>query len=329
MKLPHNAVEAIWNSDEKPDNAAELTRKYVSKVTDPKSNLRGNENDYHNLAAECARHCYFDLACEICKAGLNFFPRDVDLLADWVQYGTKIGEIETVKVGPLETLLSIDKAQWNWRAFDYTVDLYLAAEMFGEAEMLANDFVRYLPYEERAYYCQAVICQKRYAKEDAMHKTIGILKKALDMGINCPMCAHKLAEILCDCGRLDEALEAINRAIMELAQEQPSISYGYVIYRRGLILDRMAHKMNADGVAARNIAVKSAIDYQTAIASCCLNVIPAQQASVRLGLLKTYFEIDNSEIGDALLIDNDLHDPVFCSAMKNAESEGGKMGSLC
>ena len=294
----HQIVEAIWNSDNKPNNIAELTKRYVEKVITKTSDLRGDENDYHNLAAECARHSLYAMACEICEAGLVFFPQNIDLLSDWIQYGTATGNIDAAVIEPLNRLLAIDKTHWNWRAFDFTVDYYIAAGMFEEAENLADDFVLYCPYEERAYYCQAEVYQKRYAKEEGIQKTIIALQTAMDKNINCPLCENKLADVLSDCGRLDEALVAANRAIQELAQEQPSVNYGYVIYRRALILDRMAYKAQADRLDAHDIAVKAAIDYKMAINSRRLNPITSRQATVRYDMLKTYFKIEADELGE-------------------------------
>lgn len=105
----HQAVEAMWNSDEKPNNIAELTQRYVEKVTAEKTILRGDENDYHNLAAECARHYLYDLACKICETGLKFFPKNIDLLSDWIQYGTKMGNIDVVTDKPLKSYLPLIK----------------------------------------------------------------------------------------------------------------------------------------------------------------------------------------------------------------------------
>lgn len=294
----HQIVEAIWNSDNKPNNIAELTKRYVEKVITKTSDLRGDENDYHNLAAECARHSLYAMACEICEAGLVFFPQNIDLLSDWIQYGTATGNIDAAVIEPLNRLLAIDKTHWSWRAFDFTVDYYIAAGMFEEAENLADDFVLYCPYEERAYYCQAEVYQKRYAKEEGIHKTIIALQTAMDKNLNCPLCANKLADVLSDCGRLDEALVAANRAIQELAQEQPSVNYGYVIYRRALILDRMAYKAQADRLDAHDIAVKAAIDYKMAINSRRLSPITSRQATVRYDMLKTYFKIEADELGE-------------------------------
>lgn len=294
----HQAVEAMWSSKDKPDNIAEITKRYVIKATE--ENLRGDENDYHNLAAECARHYFYDFSCKICAAGLKYFPKNIDLLADWIQYGTKIGNIDAVEDVPLKNLLSMDKTQWNWRAFDFTVDFYLAAGKFEEAEKIANDFVAYCPYEERAYYCQAEVYQRRYAKEDGTQKTIAVLQRAIDKKINCPMCANKLAEILSDCGRLEEALAAATRAVQELSQEQPSVNYGYVIYRRALIQDRMAYTAYAvspENDRAHDLAAKAAVDYQVAISSGRLSLITARQARVRHNLLKTYFNISDDEAG--------------------------------
>ncbi len=294
----HQVVETMWNSADKPNNIAELTRKYVKKVIEGTSDLRGDTADYHNLAAECARHYLYDLSCKVCETGLKFFPEDIDLLSDWIQYGTKIGDIEAVTNKPLRRLLAIDKAYWGWRAFDFTVDFYLAAGMFEEAENLADDFVLYYPYEDRAYYCQAVVCQQRYAKEERIQKTITVLQAAMDKNINCPMCASKLAEVLSDCGRLDVALVAVNYAIQELSQEQPSLNYGYVIYRRALIQDRLAYKAATESLDAHDVAIKAAVDYQVAINSGRLSSITLRQAKVRCNMLKTYFNIKDDELGN-------------------------------
>ena len=148
----HQAIEAMWNSSNRPDNVADLTKRYVEKVIEDNTVLRGDEDDYHNLAAECARHYLYDISCKVCETGLKFFDQNIDLLADWIQYGTKLGNIDIVANNPLEKLLSIDKMLWNWRAFDFTIDFYLAARLWEKAEELANDFVLYHPYEERAYY---------------------------------------------------------------------------------------------------------------------------------------------------------------------------------
>lgn len=315
----HQAIEAMWNSDEKPKNIAELTRRYVAKVTANTSDLRGDDDDYHNLAAECARHYLYDLACKVCETGLEFFPKNINLLSDWIQYGTKMGDIDVVTNKPLKDLLTIEKTHWNWRAFDFTVDFYLFAGMFEEAESLADDFVLYCPYEERAYRCQAEVYQHRYAKEDGIQKTIAALKTAVDKNINCPMCASKLAEILSDCGYIDEALVAANRAILELSQEQPSVNYSYVVYRRALIQDRLAYKATTEDLDAHNIAVKAAVDYQVAIRSGQLSPITLRQAKVRYDMLRIYFEIENDELGINSLYESGSVDEII-EALKEMSS---------
>ncbi len=294
----HHAVEALWNQSEKPNNINDLTRRYVDKVMKA-SDLRGDEADYHNLAAECARHSLYDLACAVCETGLHSFPKNIDLLADWIQYGTKLGDMVKLRDDPLQRLLSIDKVYWNWRAFDFTVDFYLADGMYEKAEQLARDFMEYMPYEERAYYSMAEVYMKRYAKEDGTQKTIEVLQRALDKGINCPMCANRLAEILSDCGRLEEALEASHRAVQELSQEQPSVNYGYVFYRRALIQDRLAYKWWRENQRERavSIAEEAYIDYRVAIESCRLSTITTNQARVRRDMLTTYFSVGGKPDG--------------------------------
>ncbi len=292
----HKAVEALWSvsDSDKPDNIVELTQRYVEKVVSSDSTLRGDADDYHNLAAECARHSFYQLSCDVCQKGLDYFPDDIDLLADWVKYGTKLGNIQAVQTGPLLRLLTIDKTYWNWRAFDFTVDYYLETKKFDAAEQLAEDFIRYLPYEERAYRSLADVREQKYAKEEGTEKVIEALQRATNQDIACPLCANRLAEILCDCGRLEEALDSANRALRDLSQEQPSINYGYVIYRRGLIQDRLAFQMQEAGDEnARHIAQRAALDYQVAVSSHWLSAITERQAKVRYSLLKIYFDLDD------------------------------------
>ncbi|MCD8007602.1 MAG: hypothetical protein LUF68_01450 [Clostridiales bacterium] len=288
----HKAVEELWNRNDKLDNTIALTQRYVEKVVENSSTIRGDADSYHNLAAECARHALYKLSCDVCEKGVEYFPGDIDLLADWVQYGAKLGNTQAVRDGPLAKLLTIDMTHWNWRVFDFTVNFYLAVAEFDAAEQLAEDFIQYLPYEERAYRSLADVREQKYAKEEGTEKVIEALQRATNQDIACPLCANRLAEILCDCGRLEEALDSANRALRDLSQEQPSINYGYVIYRRGLIQDRLAFQMQEAGDEnARHIAKRAALDYQVAIGSHRLSAITERQAKVRYGLLNTYFDI--------------------------------------
>lgn len=314
----HQHVETLWNYPEKPDNIVELTLKYVERVTSEDDPLRGDQNDFHNLAAELARHYFYQEACDVCRAGLNYFKDDIDLLSDWIQYGSRVGNLNDVETGPLIHLLKINKELWNWRAFDFTVDYYLAAKRFKEAEELAADFIEYLPYEERSYYSLAMVCLERYAKNDGMEKTISALQAALNKGINCPMCANKLADLLSDCGRLDEALVAANRAIQELSQEQPSVNYGYVVYRRALILDRLAF---GQGECGQEYAEKAVLDYQIAINSGKLSYITRSQAKVRRDLLEKYFDIQVDEVANSNNSSDDISNEDFLKALMALSSK--------
>ena len=291
----YQAVEQMWNSKQKIANITELTKRYVNLVTDRESRIIGEADDYHNLIAEVARHRYYDLACEICSKGLSTFADNMDLLADWIEYGTKQGLMSEVKEQPLKQLLSIDKTLWNWRAFNFTVDYYLANGEFEEAEKLTDDFVTYLPYEERSYHCQAEVYEKRYAKEEGVQRTINVLRTALNKGINCPLCAHKLAEILCDIGKWEEALVTANRCIQELAEEQPSMNYAYSLYQRAMIEDHLSFDNKKERSQAFELASKAIADYQLAIKSRELSLTTYNYALVRRGLLRSFWNIEEDD----------------------------------
>jgi len=287
----HNKIESVYATKPVPQNAPEIARHIVNEIR--QKMVRGDQNDYHNLAAELARQNLYKEACLICEAGIVYFENNIDLLADWVKYGTNIGDYEDVAKAVIR-LTSIPKNLWNWRAFDFTVDYYLAINNIQEADDLAAEFIEWLPTEERAYHCQADVYQQRYGKLEGVEKVIKVLQKPLEMKINCPMCANRLADLLSDSGKLEDALCAANRAIIELAQEQPSVNYAYVFYRRALICDRLFRQLLQENGTehlegkALEYAVFAYNDYRTAISSGGLSYVTRIQAQTRRSLMEQF-----------------------------------------
>ena len=48
----------------------------------------GDADDWHNFAVDIARKDLYDLACDLLECGLSIYPKNIDLLADYLQYGT-------------------------------------------------------------------------------------------------------------------------------------------------------------------------------------------------------------------------------------------------
>lgn len=288
----HLQVEAIFNA--KPDNVVEIVRHIVDRVVTKK--IVGDQSDYHNLAAELARNNLYDDACRICEVGITCLGGDIDLLADWVNYATKIGKYDEALIA-IHKLNDISYNMWNWRAFNFIINYYISVGDLKEANKLASDFVEWMPYEDRAYFTQAKIIRLLHGKKEGTIKEIEILQQAVSLKINCPLCANRLAEIMCNIGQLKDALDYINLALKELAQEQPSINYAYVIYRRALIYDQLYYQYQRDLQSddEHNWAYLAYRDYATAINSHKLSQITASHAYVRKELLSEFISKEKRE----------------------------------
>lgn len=285
----HLMVESLFRrTDITKDERARQMEVIVQKVRSEK--LTGDTADYHNLSAELARNELKDLAVQICQRGLEVFPEDEDLIADLIQYATAIGEkISGIDIQYyVDKLNKIDKQSWTWRCFEFLADYYISRREYNNAEKICKDYITYMPRDERGYAQMAEIYSHMYTGVDAEDKKIGILKKAVEMGFTCPRCANSLAALYADRGELEKAVYYSSMAILSLAQDQPSVNYAYIIYRRALYEDRLFLKKRLDGTQDDNLLKNALADYKEAIESKQLSLITSNQARVRYNLLAEY-----------------------------------------
>lgn len=290
----HDAIQTLWNLPQKPRNIRELTTRYVELAVAEDSTIYGTKNDYHNVAAECGRRSLYDLAVRICEKGLVVFPNEVDLLADLIMYASSLGRFETA-ARSLSQLQTIDKNLWNWRAFEFSIDYFKQVGKYEEAEQLADEYIKFLPFDERAYSAKAEVCLLRYSGGVGTNKAIKALQVALEHNLNCPGCARKLGELLAEGGELEAALVVYNRAFMEHAQEQPNCHLGVIAFERALIYDRLAHKTQTEGrdeAEANRLATCAAKDYEFAEIWLNGSVLYRNQIQQRLLTLRNYFQLN-------------------------------------
>lgn len=282
----HNMVEGLFiRTDMTRHERAQQVRVVVNKVLSDE--LSGDSADYHNLSAELARNELKDLAVQICERGLKFFPENVDLIADIIQYATQIGE-ETAGISiqeKIDDLSKIKPQSWTWRCFEFLSDYYISRRQYNDAEAVCNDYIRYLPRDERAYAQLSEIYGYLYSGIDAENKKIEILEDAVSKGFSCPRCANSLASLYADRGELEKAIRYSSIAILSLAQVQPSVNYAYVIYNRALYEDRLYLKKKLDGALDSNLLNAALKDYQDAMNSHSLSPITNNQAMVRYSIL--------------------------------------------
>ena len=200
----------------------------------------GTANDYHNFAVALARKSEYALACQVLECGLKMFPKNVDLLADFLQYGVLCDRLDDCKKYH-KVLLKIPRRRWTWRGFAFLVDYLrflnersdsekeIAAR---EAEMLevASEFRTFYPYVEEPYSVEANIFKDLNEHE----KELGALQSALENLEVAPKCALRCADILFERGKYSEAAEKIRRCISDANRTQSSVSEGYMYYLSAL-----------------------------------------------------------------------------------------------
>ena len=121
----------------------------------------GDADDWHNFAVDIARKDLYDLACDLLECGLSIYPKNIDLLADYLQYGTSCGRIEKCKLF-YKVLSKIPKIRWGWRGYSFSVSYltYLWERSDSEKDLeklqeemlsLAAAFRKNLPFDEEIY----------------------------------------------------------------------------------------------------------------------------------------------------------------------------------
>lgn len=223
----------------------------------------GSADDYHNLAVTLARRDEYALACQALDCGLARFPKNVDLLADALEYGTRCGRLEACR-RHCRTLCRIPRRRWTWRGFSFYIDYQLflldrtdtdAAIDALAADMLAvaADFARFFPYSEEPFRNEALV----YAALNEAQKEEETLRRALASVRVAPKCALRYADLLYDRGLYSQAAEAIARALRDANRTQSSIREGYLYYLSGLCRFSAAQEAGSlqdlDESAAREI----------------------------------------------------------------------------
>lgn len=212
----------------------------------------GDADDFHNFAVELARKDEYTLACQVLECGLNYFPKSVDLLSDYLQYGVNCNKVEECRK-VFKTLLKIPRRRWTWRGFAFAVDYlqYLIERSDSEKEIDAKeqeilaivaDFRKYFPFSEESYRTEADV----YKSLNMHDKELDILRSALKNILVAPKCALRCADILFERGEYEEASKAIDRCISDATQTQSSVNEGYSYYLSALCKIAIVQKQRLD-----------------------------------------------------------------------------------
>lgn len=208
----------------------------------------GDANDIHNFAVSLARCNEYKLACDVLDFGLKSFPNNIDLLADYLQYGMKCNmQTECKKI--YRNLLKVPKRRWTWRGFAFQLDYLRSLVQYCDSEkelssleeqMISGieEFKKFFPFHEEAFYAEAAI----YNIINCMEKEEVALKNAMENLKVCPKCALRYADMMFERGEYEEAKKAVERGISDATRTQTSVNEGYLYYLSALCIIADASK---------------------------------------------------------------------------------------
>ena len=97
--------------------------------------ISGSADAWHNLCVVLAQCDLYNLACITLERGLDFYPKSVDLLADYLQYGMECGQGERCKA-VCKTLVKIPKSFWTWRGYRFLIGYETQLSLSGSEKEL-------------------------------------------------------------------------------------------------------------------------------------------------------------------------------------------------
>ena len=231
--------------------------------------IDGDANDFHNFAVNFARRNDKCTACKILERGIDKYPYNVDLLADYLAYGYECDEKIKCKEY-YNRLRKTPAAKMTWRGYDFAIDYLLHlvdnASTDKEVESLRERieertwaYKKRFPNNEDGYLTEAQV----FLKFGEENRAIQVLKEAIDK-CAAPKCCLRYAEIMMTKGKYDEVISIALKGISVSAQEQPSINVPYLFYLSGLAKDAQIHADGQNGYSDRERVLDVFSDYRVA-----------------------------------------------------------------
>lgn len=212
---------------------------------------------YHNGAVDAYKNDGAESALEILEEGLSFYPYDVDLLADAVQWApvgpgaldSADGEVRYAE--DYYKVLAEREFMWTWRAYDFSIDYLVdkksvisdqegAMSALSEADELSISYVEAFPNDERSYAARVKVLKalRKYDEaERLLHDVVFGGEEA--KAISAPSCCVEYIGMLLEKGDYATAAKVARKAIIGDAQTQPTVNLGYLLFLEALSLDAL------------------------------------------------------------------------------------------
>ena len=242
--------------------AERLAKDYISEGNDDalydlvaevlsQDKVLGSVDDFHNFAIDFSRKDDYYIACQILDKGISLFPKAVDLLADYLQYGINCDRLALCEEH-FNTLTKIPLTRWTWRGFSFSINYmqFLADMTDSKSELeewkermldLSEKYQKCFSYSEDAFLTKANIF--RYFNDNDQ-ETI-VLENAIKHVKSCPKCALRLADIYFNRGEYRKSLDYIELCKYSAIQTQEKINQAYMYYLSGLCKVAELHQNNS------------------------------------------------------------------------------------
>ena len=233
---------------------ARYRKRLVDFITDPENRVLSECDVYHNFIMDLFRVGDYDLAIQVCDFALTNAPYNRDILGDAIK---ACGDSSQFDKGDayLNRAMQIPRERWNFRLFLYSVDFIktkLSAypmddELFQLALSLADDYIRYLPFDEHGYNQKAELLILMNQRDQAISELKQYIfdaqpdQKDSKSELITAQCCVTLLNILDDSNNYDFIIQICEKGLRNTTQEQPSASIGFFMYRKALALDAKAH----------------------------------------------------------------------------------------
>lgn len=251
-----------------------VRRELVDAMTQESNHIVGTVSEYHNFIMDLFRvGDYYD-ALRLCDYALGVTPKNCDLLADAIRACGNCGLFDRGEEY-FARALALDKAHWHWRLFLYGVSFLQSRlkaepgdeELFRRAYDLAEEYIRYFPYDEHGYNQVAELLISDNRRDDAIEKLKTYIyelqpdKNDRRSALVTAQCCVTLLELLDDTNDYELIIQTAKKGIRNAKTEQLSASVGYFAYRWALALDAIV----ADENYANPVRVKETlVRYQAA-----------------------------------------------------------------
>lgn len=229
--------------------------------------IYGDTDDFHNFAVNYSRIGQSEMACMIVELGLRQYPYSVDLLADFLKYGSVTGKSDECEKC-YKRLLELPDIKMTWRGYDFTVDYLLEKMKNAVTQEEADDNKRKIDDIIRRYKKRFPKSEDPYLSEAQVASFLGdedravsVLKYAIE-NMAAPKCCLRYSDIMMEQGNYDEVIKAVQKGVSVSAQEQPGINIPYLFYLSGLAKDA---KIHAEGAYENKERIEDAYsDYRVA-----------------------------------------------------------------